>query len=384
MTFNVAVALHSARGSCSVIATLSGPLYQKTEEVQIQPMTTRTIPFKVEQLPEGDYQLTVEGSGSVEFKKVAKLKAVVEKPSIYVQTDKATYKPKDLVHFRVLFLDRNTKPATIQKPISILVTDGAQNRIHEWNDITPVMGVFSGKLQLSDQPVLGTWQFVVSVQDEALEKKSFQVDKYVLPKFEVIVETPKNIFASAGTITAFIIARYTFGKAVKGKATISIEGSSQEHTIDINGKTSLKIPFADSMKSPIKIVAVVTEDLTDLKQNGSAYVTLHPYQYRLEPYQWPTKFKPGENFNFTVLVKNVDDSPAIDLKNKIKYTISCCNISRTYEEPVRNGIANKIMTMPDIQYRACNVNVTLKNSAGLNETIYKIYKSLWIEKKSLE
>lgn len=384
MTFNVAVALPNASGSSSIIATLSGPLYKKTEEVQIQPMTTKIIPFKVEHLPEGDYQLTVEGSGSVQFKKVAKLKAVVEKPSIYVQTDKATYKPEDLVQFRILFLDRNTKPATIQKPISIVVTDGAQNRIQEWNDITPVKGVFSGKLQLSDQPVLGTWQLSVLDQDEALENKTFQVDKYVLPKFQVIVETPQNIIASAGTIKASIIAKYTFGKPVKGKATISIEGSSQEHTIDIKGKTSLEIPFADSMKSPLKVVAVVTEDLTDLKQNGSAYVTLHPYQYRLESYQWPTMFKPGKNLSFEVLVKNVDDSPAINLNTNITYTISCCNISHISKEPVRNGIAKKIETMPDLQCGACNVIFTLEHSATLNETIYKIHKSLWIEKRSLK
>ncbi|XP_017096897.2 CD109 antigen [Drosophila bipectinata] len=384
MTFNVGVSLHSASGDCNIVATLSGPSYQKTERIQIEPMTTKAIPFKVDQLPEGDYQLTVEGSGSVEFKKVAKLKTVVEKPSIYVQTDKATYKPEDLVQFRVLFLDRYMKATTIQKPITISIADGAQNRIQQWTDITPVNGVFSGELPLSDQPVLGTWQLTVSIQNETLEKKSFEVDKYVLPKFQVIVKTEENILATAGNIKASITAKYTFGKGVKGMATISIEGSSQAHTIDINGKVSFKIPFVASMKSPLKVVAVVTEDLTDLSQNGSAYVTLHQYRYRLESYQWPTSFRPQQELNFPVVVKHLNDSAVTGLNKNVNYTVSCCGMQRFTEAPIINGIATGTKLMPDIRCSVCHVIATLENSARLNESIYKEQKSFRIEINNLK
>ncbi|KAH8244399.1 hypothetical protein KR026_008423, partial [Drosophila bipectinata] len=384
MTFNVGVSLHSASGDCNIVATLSGPSYQKTERIQIEPMTTKAIPFKVEQLPEGDYQLTVEGSGSVEFQKVAKLKTVVEKPSIYVQTDKATYKPEDLVQFRVLFLDRYMKATTIQKPITISIADGAQNRIQQWTDITPVKGVFSGDLPLSDQPVLGTWQLTVSIQNETLAKKSFEVDKYVLPKFQVIVKTEENILATAGNIKASITAKYTFGKGVKGMATISIEGSSQAHTIDINGKVSLEIPFVASMKSPLKVVAVVTEDLTDLSQNGSAYVTLHQYRYRLESYQWPTSFRPQQELNFPVVVKHLNDSAVTGLNKNVNYTVSCCGMQRFTEAPIINGIATGTKLMPDIRCSVCHVIATLENSARLNESIYKEQKSFRIEINNLK
>lgn len=40
-------------------------------------------------------------------------------PKIYIQTDKAVYKPQDLVQFRILFLDEHTKPLNISEPILV-------------------------------------------------------------------------------------------------------------------------------------------------------------------------------------------------------------------------------------------------------------------------
>ena len=58
----------------------------------------------------GEYNLTAEGLTGIIFKNTTKLNVEQTFYSIYIQTDKATYKPGDLVRFRVLVLDSNTRP----------------------------------------------------------------------------------------------------------------------------------------------------------------------------------------------------------------------------------------------------------------------------------
>jgi len=132
MNYNVAVTLHSAVGRCRIRVTLDGPSFTRAQEVYLEPMSTNTLSFGIPKLSSGDYHLTAEGLSGVIFKETSKLSFSEDKPSIYIQTDKATYKPGDLVQFRVLFLDRHTLPARIDKPISIRIHDGQKNQIKEW------------------------------------------------------------------------------------------------------------------------------------------------------------------------------------------------------------------------------------------------------------
>lgn len=76
---------------------------------------------------------------------------------MFVQTDKAVYKPGDTVRFRVLVLDPNTKPLPKVDTVKVHITDGKNNRIKQWNDAKLVKGVFESELALSSAPVLGNW-----------------------------------------------------------------------------------------------------------------------------------------------------------------------------------------------------------------------------------
>jgi len=98
------------------------------------------------------------------------------------------------------------------------------------------------------------------VQDEGKETKMLVVDKYVMPKFEVLINTTKDVTASAGSIKATILARYTFRKPVKGNLVVSIEGSKTEKNLPIDGEVNVELPFSASDKSPLKIIATVELD----------------------------------------------------------------------------------------------------------------------------
>ncbi|XP_017476944.1 PREDICTED: CD109 antigen isoform X5 [Rhagoletis zephyria] len=337
--YNVAVSVHKAEGPCKIDVAITGPSYNETKTVEVQPMSTENVEFNVPTLKEGDYNLTAKGVSGITFENTTKLNYADYKPAIFIQTDKATYKPGDLVQFRVLFLDANTRPAKIDKPITILINDGAQNRIKQLKDVKPTKGVYTGEFQLSEQPVLGNWNIDVLIDGQNPETKSFEVAKYVLPKFEVSIETAKDVAIPDGVIKVTVRSKYTYGKAVKGKASVSIKPiyhyyGNNDHmqankTIDVDGKghvefdltKELGISKEHSYVPPLKLLAIMEEELTGNKQNATATVNLHSERYRIEGVDVPYTYHPGKPIKITVVVKNVDGSPVRDTKNKAKLIV---------------------------------------------------------------
>ncbi|XP_036328135.1 CD109 antigen-like isoform X1 [Rhagoletis pomonella] len=337
--YNVAVSVHKAEGPCKIDVAITGPSYNETKTVEVQPMSTENVEFDVPTLKEGDYNLTAKGVSGITFENSTKLNYADYKPAIFIQTDKATYKPGDLVQFRVLFLDANTRPAKIDKPITILINDGAQNRIKQLKDVKPTKGVYTDEFQLSEQPVLGNWNIDVLIDGQNPETKSFEVAKYVLPKFEVSIETAKDVAIPDGVIKVTVRSKYTYGKAVKGKASVSIKPiyhyyGNNDHmeankTIDVDGKghvefdltKELGISKEHSYVPPLKLLAIMEEELTGNKQNATATVNLHAERYRIEGVDVPYTYHPGKPIKITVVVKNVDGSPVRDTKNKAKLIV---------------------------------------------------------------
>ncbi|XP_037711802.1 CD109 antigen isoform X6 [Drosophila subpulchrella] len=393
--YNVAVSIHKADDSSRIKVSLNGPSYNETKELMVSSMSTEIVEFEVPKLANGDYNLTAEGISGVVFKNTTKLNYADVKPLTFIQTDKATYKPADLVQFRILFLDEDTRPATIDKPISVVITDGAQNRIKQFADVKLTKGVYSGELQLSEQPVLGIWKISVSVDGDNRETKTFDVDKYVLPKFEVIVDTAKDVVQADNVIKATIRAKYTYGKPVKGKATVTMEqnygyyGDSepnrQEKTIDIDGKGHVEFDLNGLRNSqfspPMKLFAVVTEELTGNKQNASATVRLHQQRYTIENLEKPDHYHNNKSFIYSVVVKNVDGSPVTGSMKKAKITFQNANRywgqvssepSISFEAPVdEKGIATFQVTLPENDSRFYRILATFGGSESHIGTISK-------------
>ncbi|XP_017115777.1 CD109 antigen isoform X4 [Drosophila elegans] len=398
--YNVVVSVHKADGPSQIKVSLNGPSYNETKQIGLPPMSTESVEFEVPKLATGDYNLTAEGIFGVVFRNSTKLNYADKKASTFVQTDKATYKPADLVQFRIIFLDENTRPAKIDKPISVVITDGAQNRIKQFTDVKLTKGVYTGELQLSEQPVLGTWKISVSVDGDNRETKTFEVDKYVLPKFEVIVDTAKDVVLADNVIKATIRAKYTYGKPVKGKATVSMEpnysyfGDSearkQEKTVDVDGKGHVEFDLLEfrhgSYAPPMKLFAIVTEELTGNKQNASATVRVHQQRYVIENLEKPDHFHSMKSFAYQVVVKNVDGSPVTSSAKKVKLSFE--NAHRyfaerssapriEFEAPVNtNGIANFNVTLPEVESRFYRIVATFDGSESTLGTISRFEPSI--------
>lgn len=375
--YNVVVAIHNTTRTTEVSVSLTGPSLNSRKYVDVQSMSSKSVRFDIPKLTEGDYELKVMGSGGIEFQNSTKLSFAPDLNWLYIQSDKATYKPGDKIQFRVLFLDKNTRPAVIDKPIKIEIRDGDQNLIKSWKDIKPTKGVYSGELQLSDRPVLGNWTVTATVQDEGKVTNVLVVDKYVVPKFEVVVLTAKNVAASAGYIRATIKARYTFKKPVKGHVVATIEGSSTEQSLPIDGEVNVEFPISVTAKRLLKITAIVTEELTDLKHNGTAYVTVHQHRHKLEDLFWPTHYRPGVSSEFKTVVRNLDGSPVMDSSKMVNFNVLCCQVSKNFSASLQNSIATEHIMLPET-CQSCLVTSTFDTAENLERYIYKLNKPLMI------
>jgi CD109 antigen len=80
--------------------------------------------------------------------------------------DKSMYKRSNLVRYRILSIDRDTNPFKIDKGISIVIRDPKNNEIQTLNQKSTPNGVYTGSMQLSDDPILGDWTIAVEHSNE--------------------------------------------------------------------------------------------------------------------------------------------------------------------------------------------------------------------------
>lgn len=274
-------------------------------------------------------------TGNTEFERSVDLDLNTKKFSVFVQTDKSIYKPADKVQFRVLVLDSNTRPYSVSK-VEVFITDGGQNRIKQYENVRLLKGVYESELQLSDLPVMGVWKIHVKVDESEEVTKDFEVAEYVLPKYEVIVDSNPHVTFKDGKIVATVRAKYTYGKPVKGQATVSaypvlwlgavqpfVQDSIVRKVIDVDGKGTTEFDIRKELKIEgdyeryVNIEAIFEEELTGRRQNGTTQISIHKYKYNMELIKDSESYKAGLPFNVYIKVHYHDGAPVQDKTNPV-------------------------------------------------------------------
>lgn len=68
--------------------------------------------FQINDISSGAYTLNVRGTGGLNFQNSTQLEYHHKSYSVFIQTDKAIYKPGDKIMFRVLVLNPNLRPVS--------------------------------------------------------------------------------------------------------------------------------------------------------------------------------------------------------------------------------------------------------------------------------
>ncbi|XP_021062209.1 CD109 antigen [Mus pahari] len=281
------------------------------------------------------YELHINGRSENEIVFSNRTRLTFESKSIIVliQTDKAFYKPKQEVKYRVLTLFSDLKP--YRTSVDIFIKDPKSNVIQQWFSQRGDLGVVSKTFQLSSHPILGDWSIQVQVNDQQYYQ-SFQVLEYVLPKFEVTLQTPLYCSLKSKQLNGSVTAKYTYGKPVKGSLSLtflplSFWGKKKNitKTFEIDGfanfsfgnyemkkvmnlKTATDVSKGSyenvdpSFPGPAEIIATVTDSLTGISRKASTNVFFKQHDYIIEIFDYTAVLKPSLNFTATVKVSRSD------------------------------------------------------------------------------
>ncbi|XP_061388607.1 thioester-containing protein 1 allele R1-like [Musca vetustissima] len=304
--YTAAVAVHHVDSACQIKVGIIGPSFKESKIVEVTGSEIKEVEFAVPTLAEGKYNLTAEGINCLEnFKNSTILNYAKFSPYVRIQTDKGLYKPGDTINYRVLFLDKDLKPAMPEKDTLIWLEDG--NRIKELQISEVVKGVHTGQFKISEFPVMGNWRMVVTSKGQDDHSVYFEVEKYVLPKYVVMAEATESVSVKDGDMQVIVRANYTYGKPVNGKATVILsldnnydfgfnsENEQEEppsiiHTgamiqgkakIDLNVKQLEAYLHSAEYPSGASIVATVEEEFTGVKLNTTASTKIYPYRYAM-------------------------------------------------------------------------------------------------------
>ncbi|OWF38489.1 CD109 antigen-like [Mizuhopecten yessoensis] len=282
-------------------------------------------------IPIGTYQLTVEGSNGLTFTDKTNLHYASKGMSIFIQTDKAMYKPGQTVNFRTFAIYPNL--TVYSGPMDIEIYDPNSNKIKQWFGLKDASGVLTNFMAMDTKPVLGDWK--IRVKTHGLTKdKMFAVAHYVLPKFEVIVDLPSYELTSATDIKGTVKAKYSYGKPVNG--TVKIRAHilhyhptpipTIELTMDINGEAKFTLPVSGLTSHTyhtsvngrnVVVEANVTESLTQITLDGTSKVYFYTHAEKIELLtSIHTPFKPGLQYIAFAKVVQQDDMPLAAGSNK--------------------------------------------------------------------
>ncbi|XP_063770568.1 C3 and PZP-like alpha-2-macroglobulin domain-containing protein 8 isoform X2 [Pseudophryne corroboree] len=287
--------------------------------------------------------------------------------TLFIQTDKPVYKPKQKVLINMYMVTPDLQPA--KEKVEAYILDPRGSRIIQWTNLQPICcGIVNMSFPLSDQPVFGEWLIFAETQGHTFNK-SFTVQKYVLPKFELVITPPSYIRDINICEKGKVQARYTFGKPVSGLLTINmtvtgvgyyrheighqvlktmeIYGSS---VFDICARDMMPVDFSEHFRGTVNIWATVTA------VDGSKQVTFDdatPVQKQLIDIKYTKdtrkQFKPGLPYQGKVDVTYPDGSPADGVTVRIKAELTPKDNVYTSELVSQNGLVEfQIPSIPTV------------------------------------
>ncbi|NXU19181.1 A2ML1 protein, partial [Pardalotus punctatus] len=259
-----------------------------------------------------DLHVSIQGD-SLNASETKKVMLRARHRGIFIQTDKAVYKP-------------GQEGAVCWAPLALIprvpAQDPSGNRIAQWQKVTPRQGIVDLSLPLASEPALGT--YTISVEGKS---HSFSVEEYVLPKFEVTIHLPSSVRQKDKEFPLEICGRYTYGKPVQGKVQAALCLSQglwllrrRRTCIQVTGQTEKNGCFSTEVslaafnqtvlerRKELEVEASLVEDGTGLEMKSTKSCAVLPEIFTLTFEKPDHVYKPGLTYTGTVLLKGPNDS----------------------------------------------------------------------------
>uniref|UniRef100_A0A8C4ZBC2 Anaphylatoxin-like domain-containing protein n=1 Tax=Gadus morhua TaxID=8049 RepID=A0A8C4ZBC2_GADMO len=265
---------------------------------------------------------------------------------LFIQTNQPLYKPSDQVQYRIFALDHTMRPSEEQIEISVINPSGIRLKMDS-SLRAPFGGMFSGVQHLPDVAGLGTWKIVAHYEGDKKHAATleFQVQKFVLPSFEVIINSKERyVLLEHETFTFTVTAKYSYGETVAGSfhswfRVAGLQGSEclkvsrmirgLEKTGSVNGvgtvtlraeelKTQLQtqgcnVTYLEQEGAELVMSVSVTEQQSSEMQEAEISLPIVSRLYEIDLSRIRSYFIPGAPLDIMVLLRLPDGSPASEV-----------------------------------------------------------------------
>lgn len=339
------------------------------------------IQLNVPDVAEGSFTLRVTGDN---FQDEAEVK-VENNFLIFMETDKPIYKPGQTINMRVMTLDPDLKPTGENVTVNVLDAKGI--KIFRSETMTDEYGMAEIDLPISTEPNLGTWK-IAAQTSKSKTQLDVKVEEYVLPKYEVKVDLPKDWFLVSEPIKGTVTATYSFGKPVKGKLEIiatKYVGTWETYSdlkLDIDSSADFTIQPASYVagvpagggNGNVKLEFIVTENSTGYQEKTDNLLTVSQSSLNLKIIPSGSTFKPGLPYSFLV-ASSTPDNQLVDavIKANISYLDQNFNEIRTENQTVSADKGKALFEInPPIDSIALTINCSSQNTSSF-KTIESTY-----------
>ncbi|HEY32386.1 MAG TPA: alpha-2-macroglobulin [Dehalococcoidia bacterium] len=275
-----------------------------------------TIELDIPDVEEGEYQVRVKGAGFEDEATVLVDASFV----VFIETDKPIYKPGQTIHIRTITLTPELKP--VVGLVTVEVLDAKGIKIFREDVETDEFGMTSLDLPISTEPNEGVWK-ITAITEEGRTQLDVRVEKYVLPKYEVSVELPKEWFLVDEPITGTILSEYSFGKPVEGELEIRASryiGEWREYATfykEIDGETDFELPAVEYVagvpaaggQGNVILDITVKEKATGYEETTRRMLTVSDSPLNLQLIPDSMAFKPGLPFGLLIVTETPDNQP---------------------------------------------------------------------------
>ena len=315
-----------------------------------------SLDVRVPVLADGIYELAVEGPG---FSASQELQ-VESRTVLFLETDKPVYKPGQTVNIRVLTLDPELKP--VVGHVVVEAQDAKGIKIFRKTTTSDDYGMTTLELPLSTEPNLGVWK-LTAFSGNRKTQLDIRVEEYVLPKYDVAVDLPKSWILANEPITGAVSSEYSYGRPVKGEATITATryvGRWEEYASvveQLDGTTTFELPAPGYVAGVpgagglgnVQLHVTVRERSTGYEETTTQLITVAATPLNLQVIPESNVFKPGLPFSFLVVTETPDNQPlSEDVSVRIQYADKELDTfkERTEEVTTQDGKALLTVTPP--------------------------------------
>ncbi|XP_073341162.1 complement C4-B [Pagrus major] len=321
-------------------------------------------------------------------RKITRVLVSKRRGNIFIQTHQPIYNPAQLVMYRIFTLDHTYRPQ--EGVFQISVWNAAGNRIMK-SLRTAKSGIFQDSFPIPDVSKMGMWKITAHYQgDEAYAaSREFKVQKFVLPSFEVNIETRQNfILLSGGQFDFTVSAKYSHGENVKGAyhcrfgvldkgapgqetkpvyiRGLELTGSVQDGTaaaslqiadLDLQLQTQRKQTLSDFEQSGSQIYlgVFVTNIRSGEVQEAEVYLPIFSHKHTIDLSRTRSHFLPGYPLDVVALVRHPDGSPAAGVLVKISVSSAEGSWQGTTDQ---EGAVSTVFNVPTA------AQITVEVSAG--------------------